>query len=1099
MGLGKTYSTKYLVDSNGNTGAANQVLVSTATGVDWADGSGSGIIGGPYLPLAGGTMTGTNGVLFPDNFKLNIGTGSDLQIYHDGSNSFIEDVGTGSLLLKSNGAGIYLKGFTSTDTYAQFLEGGAVNLYYDDSKKFETTSTGVTVTGGGIFTGNVSGVAGTFTGNLAVGTASSAEIYLNRNSANYINAANATGYLVFRTAGAVTALTLNASQNATFAGTVTSPTFLGDLNGTINTATTGVTQTAGDNSTKIATTAYADAAAAAVPIGNYLPLAGGTMTGNLNINTSTNFPLLLTGTNASYTAIGIKNTGTGDAGIYMDGINGDFSGSDYAFIGQKDEGYLLYNIGASSPLPYHVFTGGNVGIGTTSPGAKLDVVGTTKVGEGVASNTSKLMVNTLSGTAAGIQLFQDGVESWIIQNPASTTALTFGNSGSERMRITSGGNVGIGTTTPGNLLHIHASGANASALIIEDDARRLQLGRDMIESRNADGSSVTALYIQPNGNTSFASTSGSVGIGTTSPSYKLDVNGNIRGTGTSQLGHLNCISTLSFGAFTTGTQGTLFEGYSTHSVVRTDSARLDFYMGKTTTGVGTMMSLTDTGRVGIGTTNPGEKTTIFTSNESLHDVLGVYNGVTGTSALGKGAAIRIGNYTDGQYSTKIATIYEGNNPDYLQPALAFFTMNNTYLKGSEVERMRISANGNVGIGTTSPGASLHITTDGAAGTFRLSPQDGTYEDYRLDIRAQASDAGALTMKLKDNTFLKTYGYYNLTGVSHGVAGYEDLLHLKNNGNVGIGTTSPITKLHVFEAGTAMIRVDSGATSPYKAGIEFLRSSINGGRIYNDGDAVQVKLESDFAYDAANPTRGGFMFKTAPVTSGTLVDAVRIDARGNVGIGTTILTAPSYGAIPHLAVANVSGATLQLRNSTSNTLVGNTLGRIQFTSSYINSPYAAGNIRAIAANSASGGASGGAHILFETSLGNTGSLVLERMRITNSGNVSIGNSNDTYKLDVSGTGRFTSTVTATNFILSSDKTLKDNISDINTDHIDAKWKNFELKSEPGVKRAGVVAQELEENHPEFVRTDKDGIKSVAYIDLLIAKIAELEVRLEKLEK
>jgi hypothetical protein len=84
---------------------------------------------------------------FQDDVKANFGTGSDLQIYHDGSNSFIEDVGTGSLLLKSNGAGIYLKGFTSTDTYAQFLEGGAVNLYYDDVKKFETTSTGVTVTG----------------------------------------------------------------------------------------------------------------------------------------------------------------------------------------------------------------------------------------------------------------------------------------------------------------------------------------------------------------------------------------------------------------------------------------------------------------------------------------------------------------------------------------------------------------------------------------------------------------------------------------------------------------------------------------------------------------------------------------------------------------------------------------------------------------------------------------------------------------------------------------------------------------------------------------------------------------------------------------
>ena len=64
-------------------------------------------------------------------------------------------------------------------------------------------------------------------------------------------------------------------------------TFLGDLNGTINTATTGVTQSVGDNSTLIATTAYADAAAGAVPIGDYLPLTGGTLTGDLTISKTT--------------------------------------------------------------------------------------------------------------------------------------------------------------------------------------------------------------------------------------------------------------------------------------------------------------------------------------------------------------------------------------------------------------------------------------------------------------------------------------------------------------------------------------------------------------------------------------------------------------------------------------------------------------------------------------------------------------------------------------------------------------------------------------------------------------------------------------------
>jgi hypothetical protein len=67
------------------------------------------------------------------------------------------------------------------------------------------------------------------------------------------------------------------------------------------------------------------------------------------------------------------------------------------------------------------------------------------------------MVNTASGTAAGIQLFQDGVESWIIQNPASTTALTFANSGSERLRITATGNVGIGTSSPSTKGHFYSA------------------------------------------------------------------------------------------------------------------------------------------------------------------------------------------------------------------------------------------------------------------------------------------------------------------------------------------------------------------------------------------------------------------------------------------------------------------------------------------------------------------------------------------------------------------------------------------------------------------------------------------------------------------
>ena len=101
----------------------------------------------------------------------------------------------------------------------------------------------------------------------------------------------------------------------------------------------------------------------------------------------------------------------------------------------------------------------------------------------------------------------------------------------------------------------------------------------------------------------------------------------------------------------------------------------------------------------------------------------------------------------------------------------------------------------------------------------------------------------------------------------------------------------------------------------------------------------------------------------------------------------------------------------------------------------------------------------------------------------------------------GTGAttFSNTVTATNFILSSDERLKENIEQVCDNRVKADWKTFELKTEKGQKRYGVIAQELEKTNPEFVREDSQGFKSVAYIDLLIAKIAELEARLEKLEK
>lgn len=91
-----------------------------------------------------------------------------------------------------------------------------------------------------------------------------------------------------------------------------------------------------------------------------------------------------------------------------------------------------------------------------------------------------------------------------------------------------------------------------------------------------------------------------------------------------------------------------------------------------------------------------------------------------------------------------------------------------------------------------------------------------------------------------------------------------------------------------------------------------------------------------------------------------------------------------------------------------------------------------------------------------------------------------------------------THTAANFILNSDAKLKTKIKFIDDKSINIDYKEFELKSEPGQKRYGVIAQDLQKSNPELVRTSSDGTLSVAYIDLLIKEIHYLKCRVNELE-
>ena len=96
-----------------------------------------------YVQVAGDTMTGN--LSLGDNNKAIFGAGSDLQIYHDGSRSIIQDNGTGNLRIQANN--LELNNADNSENYLFAANNGAVTLYYDNDPKISTSTTGVILTG----------------------------------------------------------------------------------------------------------------------------------------------------------------------------------------------------------------------------------------------------------------------------------------------------------------------------------------------------------------------------------------------------------------------------------------------------------------------------------------------------------------------------------------------------------------------------------------------------------------------------------------------------------------------------------------------------------------------------------------------------------------------------------------------------------------------------------------------------------------------------------------------------------------------------------------------------------------------------------------
>ena len=559
---------------------------------------------------------------------------------------------------------------------------------------------------------------------------------------------------------------------------------------------------------------------------------------------------------------------------------------------------------------------GKVGIGTESPNYKLAVYGSSADSEIVASfgsgnDQNEYTAIGLSGfiasngaTKAGIALKRTGVYGtgelhFLNNNTLNNSDMTLSDS---KMMINASGNVGIGTTSPSTRLEVAASATTSV------DIAHFSNSNDVVKIKHALdglGSGITSIFDASNNEDIRLSAqsnswfnAGNVGIGTTGPTTKLNVSGNISVSSGSYLSFID--SNLNYNKIGRNT--------SVGGI-------------QITTGASATMNLLDNGNVGIGTTGPLEPLSVFAgTNESVYDVLGVYNSITGTSAVGKGAAIRIGRNVDGNYSTKIATIYEDNNPSFLQPAMAFFTMRSTYLKGSEVERMRITSAGGISFGSTgtaygtsgqilkSNGNASPTWIDGSAipgvpagsgtvnylarwtpdvntlatgvtydngtnvGILTTNPLDRLQVSGVISATANdsaysngyfaklSSDYGPNALKLTSRTgdILRASDYGSTVSILTGNPTSVKMF-IASGGNVGIGTTGPSARLEVSDNNTTKtaIHIDNTSTGGHRWDIASIGSAVSG-RVGN----LQIRNDSD------------------------ALNIVEITGAGNVGIGTT---------------------------------------------------------------------------------------------------------------------------------------------------------------------------------------------------------------------
>ena len=499
---------------------------------------------------------------------------------------------------------------------------------------------------------------------------------------------------------------------------------------------------------------------------------------------------------------------------------------------------------------------GNVGIGTSSPTEKLHVSnGSFKID----TDTNSTFKISDGGTDAITLYGGTGDELYMGANNAYS--LRFKTDGN--IVMDNGGNLGIGTASPGFRFHAYHATTNVVGKIESgDDEVWLALtdvGTDSYGTLIGRKSSTNTLFKVADEGVVERFTileGGNVGIGTSSPVRDLQIGDN---TGSA--------SVLSLQTTTTG-NGSIYFGDNTATSAEyagmlryshSDNA-MQFWTSSTE-----KMRITSGGDVSIGSTHSGfSGWRVLNMRQLSTGALINFEDDDGTRAstfASNGSALR--------YQTHIAGGYHNFETDTTNSAL------------------RITDAGNVGIGITSPDYKLHVKKGTTGAIAKLEGSTGRFIYTGTDAGGQYIEqvgTTAATRKLRIQGSNGSNTYTSLT-----IDGANQLVYTDVNAKVGIGTTSPISKLDISGTGTSTnptINITTTNSDGYNHSINAFTPNMTS----NEGNIIVVGK----AGSTKNSGYVGYRYSGTSGSDDNIVSLghwgsnwlLNVKGNGNVGIGTT---------------------------------------------------------------------------------------------------------------------------------------------------------------------------------------------------------------------